>query len=646
MSIIRDLGIQNTISDTKFIPEAYKYGSRQQRLDLLAGLMDTDGTIYGKRVMSYCTTSEKLRDDFIELVTSLGGICTRVDTKNAGYKRDGIFVPCKTAYEITIDTNFNPFRSARKGSKYYQIKHRTERIIYSIKPLGRLKNKCITVDNEDGSFIATKNHIVTHNSTCSIIRCITHATEKDNWAKWWPDVYNSRPDAVPLIWYCYPSYDTATDEFKTKWWQEYLPRDENWKPSPRNINEFQCDHPIYGWKALWSPNKKIDAIVFNSGAMVLFQAYTQETKNQQGNTVFEIFVDEELPVEKYGEFVSRLNATNGYFNCAFTATLGQEFWRNVMEPTNEEIEADKVGLPNAFKQQISLYDCLVYDDGDKNTPWSLKRIKEVEEKYANDPAELAKRVWGKFVKSEGRAIHEFNRNFHYIDPIQLPPDVIWAVGVDDGTGLPENPEANWKCHPCGIVVIAIQKDFRRAWVVNSFRGDDVRTGHNDIYDRTVQMRPTERWTFARYDPSSPNLGIVAQSNGEFWEYPDKSHTTTEATLNNLFKNGMLFVFNQPGSDNYKLVLELENFDGIKEKGSRKANRKRDDLIDALRYATSKLPWNYALQAAEKKLESLPPVNSTKDRDDFYNGRGRYVRSNEQINLQIADYDDMLNGYER
>ena len=40
---LRDLGIQECRSGEKFIPAQYRTASREQRLQLLAGLLDTDG---------------------------------------------------------------------------------------------------------------------------------------------------------------------------------------------------------------------------------------------------------------------------------------------------------------------------------------------------------------------------------------------------------------------------------------------------------------------------------------------------------------------------------------------------------------------------------------------------------------------------
>lgn len=58
-------------SEHKFIPEKYLFASIEQRRELLKGLMDTDGTAHGGR-LSFCTISERLRDNFLHLVRSLG----------------------------------------------------------------------------------------------------------------------------------------------------------------------------------------------------------------------------------------------------------------------------------------------------------------------------------------------------------------------------------------------------------------------------------------------------------------------------------------------------------------------------------------------------------------------------------------------
>ncbi len=74
--ITGELGIRCK-SEFKFIPEQYLFSSIDDRISLLQGLMDTDGTVCKKSgCPSYSTSSIKLRDNFCELVRSLGGIAT------------------------------------------------------------------------------------------------------------------------------------------------------------------------------------------------------------------------------------------------------------------------------------------------------------------------------------------------------------------------------------------------------------------------------------------------------------------------------------------------------------------------------------------------------------------------------------------
>src|SRR5436305_8367007 len=76
--VLRELSLSGTYSATKFIPEVYLYNSAEVRLAVLQGLLDTDGgpvTQAGRTCrIHYSTTSERLRDDVVFLVRSLGGV--------------------------------------------------------------------------------------------------------------------------------------------------------------------------------------------------------------------------------------------------------------------------------------------------------------------------------------------------------------------------------------------------------------------------------------------------------------------------------------------------------------------------------------------------------------------------------------------
>jgi len=151
-------------SSTKFIPEEYKYNSVENRIELLRGLMDTDGSIYGNCVMEYSTVSERLKNDVKELVESLGGN-VRVTKRKSHYKFNGVRKQTKDSYRMMIRLqNINPFKIERKASKWYNIKYKRHRIIKSIENLNEQDEcVCIKVDNESETFL-TSNYIVTHNT--------------------------------------------------------------------------------------------------------------------------------------------------------------------------------------------------------------------------------------------------------------------------------------------------------------------------------------------------------------------------------------------------------------------------------------------------------------------------------------------------
>ena len=75
MKDLRDLMLAGVKSYDKVIPTRYRFATVQQRVELLRGLMDTDGSC-SCGVSEFCTTSGQLANDVVTLVRSLGGIAT------------------------------------------------------------------------------------------------------------------------------------------------------------------------------------------------------------------------------------------------------------------------------------------------------------------------------------------------------------------------------------------------------------------------------------------------------------------------------------------------------------------------------------------------------------------------------------------
>lgn len=173
---IREIGLLGKTSHTKFIPEEYFEGNYQQRVALIQGLMDTDGT--ANRIsgaLEFSTVSEQLAKDFQKLCWSIGGSCKIVDRKTKCNGKEF------SSFRVTLQLheNVEPFRLARKKKNY---KHREVHNYVRITSYSEAKSAeatCITVSGDESLFI-TNNYLVTHNTWAGSPACIEYAMQHPN----------------------------------------------------------------------------------------------------------------------------------------------------------------------------------------------------------------------------------------------------------------------------------------------------------------------------------------------------------------------------------------------------------------------------------------------------------------------------------
>lgn len=167
---LRGLGMMGCNSLDKVIPPLCKLGTVEQRLDLLQGLMDTDGTIYGKSQIEFYSSSKRLAEDVAELVESLGGVA-RLKTKQAYYKdATGTRVEGAPSWRVKItNMELNPFWLPRKALRFYSTRYRRDRKLARIDKDGVEDCRCLVVDSPDHTYL-TRHHIVTHNTTTLGVR--------------------------------------------------------------------------------------------------------------------------------------------------------------------------------------------------------------------------------------------------------------------------------------------------------------------------------------------------------------------------------------------------------------------------------------------------------------------------------------------
>ena len=162
-SALKDMGLLGN----KYIPDEYFEGSIEQRLSLLQGLMDTDGTV--NKHNQQCSITQ-VRKDIIEgvirLLDSLGirhGNIREFEVDGGKY------------YGVDFYTTQPVFRLKRKLdrlNKYTPSKKLGHNVIMDVKKVESRPTKCITVEDEKHLFLATDKYIVVGN--CKPDKSVSH----------------------------------------------------------------------------------------------------------------------------------------------------------------------------------------------------------------------------------------------------------------------------------------------------------------------------------------------------------------------------------------------------------------------------------------------------------------------------------------
>jgi replicative DNA helicase len=148
--ILRSLGVLQN----KHIPTVYLRASEAQRRSLLAGLLDTEGTVTNAGAVVFSVTSRRLAEDARELIVSLGYRC-------------GL----SAGYTLTFSTVDDVFRLERKRLLHKELKDpgRTgKRFVTAVRPVPSVPVRCVEVDGPDHLYLAGRSMVPTHNSTLGL----------------------------------------------------------------------------------------------------------------------------------------------------------------------------------------------------------------------------------------------------------------------------------------------------------------------------------------------------------------------------------------------------------------------------------------------------------------------------------------------
>ena len=101
----------------KFIPDEYKYSDIEDRMEIIRGLLDTDGSINKNGAIEFTNTCEQLVDDLIEVLRSLGITCKKaIDDRSGQFQTlpQGTIAERKSYFRVFINTSKPIFKLPRK----------------------------------------------------------------------------------------------------------------------------------------------------------------------------------------------------------------------------------------------------------------------------------------------------------------------------------------------------------------------------------------------------------------------------------------------------------------------------------------------------------------------------------------------------
>ncbi|WP_428829416.1 replicative DNA helicase [Prauserella rugosa] len=163
-AVLRSLGVLGN----KHVPAEYLRGSVYQRRALLAGLLDTDGTVSGSGGVQFSVTDRRLATDVYELIVSLGYRCSWTTKRVRGRTEAS-----STAYTLNFTTHDRVFWLQRKHLLHKERMtgrrpRPTPRYVVDVRPIDSVPVRCVEVSADDHLYLAGRSMIPTHNSTLGL----------------------------------------------------------------------------------------------------------------------------------------------------------------------------------------------------------------------------------------------------------------------------------------------------------------------------------------------------------------------------------------------------------------------------------------------------------------------------------------------
>jgi hypothetical protein len=411
MEALKGMGLMGQNSKTTFVPEIYKYAPREDRIAIIQGLMDSDGTVDKGGQASFTSTSVRLANDVAWILRSLGERCTLTYKLKHCVHPDGHRTPCDS-WDIYIGKSTLPlFRLQRKIDRLKAPTRGKPRLMVGFKEVDPAECTCITITGDEKLFM-TRDFIPTHNSLAAAVNIAWDATGI------YPEWYRG-PRTVRGInaWVVGETTELTRDSAQKKLFGPNIDK-PGWTDKPGDealINsKYIIDKPTRKSVSGAIDMVRVKHVPSDTTSLIAFKSHGMETGALASWTGDRAWIDEECPLEILDEIQARMSTTNGYIYCSYCPQHGRTPFVKSMEEEG----------PDVFLVYMT------YDDINHiSEEVKARNIR----RWSHDPAMLAARTQGHATSNSG-LIFPFPTKDILYDPALISIGKRWKFlgGMDVG----------------------------------------------------------------------------------------------------------------------------------------------------------------------------------------------------------------------
>lgn len=181
---VTEMGLFNKYSYEKAIPEEYLLASHEQRVALIKGLMDSDGTCGFTGGATFDTSSPNLAKGVEYLIRSIGGLA-RTATRTTSYTHKGEKRYGRLSYRINIRHKTPSILFGYEEKKLAKAEEKDDGQysagfklrIDNIEFVGEKETQCIEISHPEHLYV-TNNFVVTHNTISGISLALIAEADK------------------------------------------------------------------------------------------------------------------------------------------------------------------------------------------------------------------------------------------------------------------------------------------------------------------------------------------------------------------------------------------------------------------------------------------------------------------------------------